>query len=248
MIRTHALSLLGEPALPRGFPHWPWVNPDAPKVSALGRRLAISGTRRLIASKRSRSSVSPARRAMAIRCGMALVEPPKPIAAVTALSMLPWVSIAAGVRSSHTIPTMRRPHSVAMRGWLASAAGIAEAPGRVKPSASTASIIVAAVPAVMQVPKERAMPASIAFHCASVMFPARSSAWYFHTSEPLPSGLPRQLPRSIGPAGMKIAGSPALIAPITSAGGVLSQPPSSTRPSTGWLRASSSVSIASRLR
>jgi len=30
-IRTHALSLLGAPALPADFPHWPWVNPAAPK-------------------------------------------------------------------------------------------------------------------------------------------------------------------------------------------------------------------------
>ncbi|MFC0410047.1 extracellular solute-binding protein [Roseomonas elaeocarpi] len=29
--RTHALSLLGEPKLPADFPHWAWVNPDAPK-------------------------------------------------------------------------------------------------------------------------------------------------------------------------------------------------------------------------
>lgn len=40
-IRTHALSLLGDPALPADFPHWPWVNPDAPKggevtLTALG--------------------------------------------------------------------------------------------------------------------------------------------------------------------------------------------------------------------
>lgn len=39
--RTHAMSLLGEPALPRDFQHWPWVNPNAPKggeivLSALG--------------------------------------------------------------------------------------------------------------------------------------------------------------------------------------------------------------------
>ncbi len=39
--RTHALSLLGEPALPADFTHWPWVNPDAPKggeiaLTALG--------------------------------------------------------------------------------------------------------------------------------------------------------------------------------------------------------------------
>ncbi|RMI25399.1 ABC transporter substrate-binding protein [Pseudoroseomonas wenyumeiae] len=31
MRRTHALSLLGEPGLPADFPHWPWVNPNAPK-------------------------------------------------------------------------------------------------------------------------------------------------------------------------------------------------------------------------
>ncbi|MCW8085226.1 extracellular solute-binding protein [Sabulicella glaciei] len=40
-VRTHALSLLGEPSLPRDFPHWPWVNPEAPKggevaLTALG--------------------------------------------------------------------------------------------------------------------------------------------------------------------------------------------------------------------
>jgi microcin C transport system substrate-binding protein len=41
VIRTHALSLLGEPALPADFPHFPWANPDAPKggevaLTALG--------------------------------------------------------------------------------------------------------------------------------------------------------------------------------------------------------------------
>lgn len=40
-IRTHALSLLGEPALPSDFHHFPWVNPNAPKggeiaLTALG--------------------------------------------------------------------------------------------------------------------------------------------------------------------------------------------------------------------
>ena len=57
-----------------------------------------------------------------------------------------------GVRSSHTISTMRRPVSALMRMWLASAAGIDEAPGRVMPSVSAMAIMVAAVPMVMQVP------------------------------------------------------------------------------------------------
>ena len=41
LVRTHALSLLDEPALPRDFTHFPWVNPQAPKggeiaLTALG--------------------------------------------------------------------------------------------------------------------------------------------------------------------------------------------------------------------
>lgn len=31
VIKTHAISLFGEPALPADFPHYPYVNPDAPK-------------------------------------------------------------------------------------------------------------------------------------------------------------------------------------------------------------------------
>ncbi len=47
-LRTQALSLLGEPALPRDFPHWPWVNPNAPKggevvLTALGSFDSFNG-------------------------------------------------------------------------------------------------------------------------------------------------------------------------------------------------------------
>ena len=52
-------------------------------------------------------------------------------------------------------------------------------------------------------------------------------------SEPLPSVSPRQWPRSIGPAGRKIAGRFIDSAPMSSAGVVLSQPPISTQPSAG---------------
>ena len=31
VIKTHAIALFGEPALPADFPHYPYVNPDAPK-------------------------------------------------------------------------------------------------------------------------------------------------------------------------------------------------------------------------
>jgi microcin C transport system substrate-binding protein len=47
-VRTHALSLLGEPALPADFAHWPWVNPEAPKggemvLTALGSYDSFNG-------------------------------------------------------------------------------------------------------------------------------------------------------------------------------------------------------------
>ena len=39
---SHAIAMHGEPALPAGFAHLPYVNPDAPKGGALneGARLA----------------------------------------------------------------------------------------------------------------------------------------------------------------------------------------------------------------
>ena len=77
------------------------------------------------------------------------------------------------------------------------------------------------------------MPASTSTQSESEILPARRSSQYFHASEPEPSTLPFQLPRSIGPAGRKIVGRPMLMAPSSSAGVVLSQPPISTTPSTG---------------
>ena len=35
--RSHGVALLGTPALPAGFPHWPWVNPNAPKGGEMVR-------------------------------------------------------------------------------------------------------------------------------------------------------------------------------------------------------------------
>ena len=148
------------------------------------------------------STGMPARRAIATTWMMALVEPPIAMCTLMALSNAAGVRILSGVKSSHTMSTMRRPATPHMRGWLASAAGIDDAPGSDMPSASAIAIMVAAVPITMQVPNERAMPPSISFQSSSVMLPARFSVQYFQTSEPEPRYSPFQLPRSIGPAGM----------------------------------------------
>ena len=89
---------------------------------------------------------------MATMWMMALVEQPSAMATLMALSKAGRSRILAGVRSSQTISTMRRPQAADMRMWPASAAGMEEAPGRVMPMASARAVMVAAVPKVMQVP------------------------------------------------------------------------------------------------
>ena len=67
-------------------------------------------------------------------------------------------------------------------------------------------------------------------------------------SVPEPTASSRQRPFSIGPPGMQIVGRSTLAAPISCAGVVLSQPHSSTTPSSGLARSDSSTSIDMRLR
>ena len=83
---------------------------------------------------------------------MALVEQPIAMATAMALPKAARVWIRLGVRSSHTMSTMRRPLSDAKRIWPASAAGIEEPPGSTMPTASAMAVMVEAVPMVMQVP------------------------------------------------------------------------------------------------
>jgi len=117
--------------------------------------------------------------------------------------------------------------------------------GRVKPSASATPIIVAAVPIVMQVPNERAIPTSISRQSSSSMRPGR-------VSRPNTSTRPSRS-RARRRANCRAASDrPGHRSPDAGRDGahqeapavVLSQPPSSTAPSIGWLRISSSVSIA----
>ena len=117
-----------------------------------GRTFAITGVVRPIRSRSPSPSGTPARRAIAIRWMIALVEQPIAIATVTAFSTAARVTMRSGVRSSHTISTMRRPQAALIRWWPASGAGIDEAPGSVRPIASAMAVIVLAVPIVMQCP------------------------------------------------------------------------------------------------
>lgn len=213
-----------------------------------GRTSARTGTVRAIRSKSSRVRVTPARPAMAIRWITALVEPPRPRTVVTASSKASAVRMSDNTRSLWTSSTILSPAAAAIRSCPESTAGMLDAPGTVTPSASAAAVSVDAVPIVMQCPGDRASPLSSSVISQSPMRPARLSSQYFHMSVPDPRTSSRQWPGSIGPAGTKTVGRSTEAAPMSSAGVVLSQPPISTAPSTGYDRSSSSVSIASRLR
>ena len=121
---------------------------------------------------------------------MALVEQPIAIATLIAFSKLARVRMSEGFRSSQTICTMRRPQAALIRSCSASGAGIEEAPGRQRPSASAMPVMVLAVPIVMQWPKLRAMPPMTSCQSSMPMPPERTSSQYFQTSEPEPSGSP----------------------------------------------------------
>ncbi len=116
------------------------------------------------------------------------------------------------------------------------------------PRASAIDAIVEAVPIVMQCPLDRAMHPSANAHSSSVIRPARRSSSHRHTAVPEPTSGPWYLPDSIGPPVTMSAGRPTLAAAISRPGVVLSQPDSSTTPSRGLARISSSASMASRLR
>ena len=160
----------------------------------------------------------------------------------------PRLSTWLGRRSCATISTASRPVSWACSSSRLSGAGVPAIPGSVIPSASVTHAMVEAVPIVLQWPLLRIIADSEARNSSRDMVPARTSSLSRHTSVPQPSGVPRKVPVSIGPPGTTTAGRSTEAAAISSAGMVLSQPPSSTTPSIGLARSISSVAIAARLR
>src|SRR5450755_1321852 len=140
------------------------------------------------------------------------------MSATTALFSAAGVTMSDGFKSSHTISTMRRPASEAIRPCSASTAGMVLALGSDSPSTSMRVAIVDAVPMVLQVPVERTLASAICVHSRWLILPARKSASAAQVLEPVPSVCWRQRPLSIAPAGTKIAGTLAEAAPITSPG------------------------------
>ena len=190
----------------------------------------------------------PSRPAIAVRCMIALVEPPSACRVRMAFSNASCVIIFDGRRSCSTAAIICLPDASASWARRESTAGMAALPGSAIPSDSPIDAIVEAVPMTMQWPGLRTIEFCSSAHCSSVMRPARNSVWYRRQSVQEPSSSPRQLPLSCGPPVTRMAGMSALAAPISRAGVVLSQPPSSTTPSSGFALMDSSTSMLIRLR
>ena len=101
---------------------------------------------------------------------------------------------------------------------------------------------------VMQWPWLRCIQLSASLKSCMVSWPARTISLICHTPVPEPNSCPRHLPLSIGPPDTPMVGMSTLAAPIISDGVVLSQPISSTTPSSGLARMVSSTSMLARLR
>ena len=190
----------------------------------------------------------PALPAIAVRCRTALVEPPIAISTLRAFSTDCGVTMRSGVSPLRASCIAARPVASAARSRSAWTAGIAALPGRIMPRASATPAIVLAVPITAQVPAVVARLPSISWISSGSISPARYLAQNRRQSVQAPSRSPCQRDVIMGPATTPIAGRLAEIAPISWAGTVLSQPPTSTTASIGWARIISSVSIAIKLR
>jgi len=148
-------------------------------------------------------------------------------------------------RSSCTMSTILLPARCAVVYLRESTAGMAAAPGRVRPNASLMEVMVDAVPITMQCPALRDIHDSASMKSCNVISPERTytqqqhitkvservrgvSVRAFslnpHTWVPEPICWSLHLPFSIGPPGTTMVGRLTLSAPITNAGVVLSHP------------------------
>src|SRR5690606_16444932 len=125
--------------------------------------------------------------------------------------------------------------------------GIAALCGNDRPRDSIIDAMVDAVPITAQWPRLRHIHASARVSSWSDIVPILTASLNRHTSL-VPISRPLCLPVNIGPPETTMVGMSTLHAPITSDGVVLSQPQSSTTPSTGLARMDSSTSILARFR
>ncbi len=142
----------------------------------------MSGVRRLIASKSSRSSATPASRAIASRCSTALVDPPVAATPAMAFSSAARVRIVRGVRPAAIARTATSPACLATAARAWAVAGTFALPIGEIPRNSQASAIVLAVNCPPHAPAPGHAPPSRSFSPSSESRPAECAPTASNTS------------------------------------------------------------------
>src|SRR5450759_431318 len=163
-----------------------------------GFRSTKSGVRAEIASKSSRTSGTPASRAIARRCRTAFVEPPVAAQDVIAFSKAARVRIFAGVRPSARRSMTSRPAARATRAFAGAVAGTSFAPIGEMPRNVSAVAMVFAVNWPPHAPAPGQAPASTSQSPASESFPAECAPTASKTSW-IVTSFPPTCPGSIDP-------------------------------------------------
>ncbi len=164
---------------------------------------------------------------------IALVEPPIACSIRMAFAKAAGVRIVDGRRALATASTAQRPAATAAARPRRYPAGIVAEPGIISPSVSAMMAMVEAVPIVLQVPVAQDRQRSSSRQPASSRRPARRSSHSRHRSLPVPMRRPWNSAGFREPLVTSTIGRSALTAPMIEPGTVLSQPASSTIPSSG---------------
>ena len=163
-----------------------------------GFRSTKIGVLDAIASKSSRTSGTPASRAIARRCRTAFVEPPVAATDVIAFSKAARVRIFDGVRPSARRCMTSRPAARATAAFAGSVAGTSFAPIGEIPRNVSAVAIVFAVNWPPHAPAPGQAPASTSHSPASESFPAECAPTASKTSW-IVTSFPFTRPGSIDP-------------------------------------------------
>ena len=163
-----------------------------------GLRSTKSGVRAEIESKSSRTSGTPASRAIARRCRTAFVEPPVAATAAIAFSNAARVRIFDGTRPSFRRSMTSRPAARATPAFAGSVAGTSFAPIGERPRNVSAVAIVFAVNWPPHAPAPGHAPASTSQSFSSESFPAACAPTASKTSW-IVTSLPATFPGSMEP-------------------------------------------------
>src|SRR3989304_8569794 len=188
------------------------------------------GTRLLVSSKTVKGNDIPASFAIADKCSVVFVDPPRAISTAMAFSNASFFRMAEGVMLPHTSLTILSPVSLAIRAFKALLASAVPQYGSDIPKASVTQAMLLAVHMPLQEPQPGHAEPSNRSNSFSLILPANTWPTASETFEK-PIFFPSSQPEAIGPPVTEMAGTFNLAAAMSIPGVTLSQFEIITNPS-----------------